>query len=74
MKQLVGAVAIVSTMVGIMLVMPEEVDATESDCDLVRMWEQEKQQGIDPYRRLGRPSTSPQQHKECLAKWELPKR
>lgn len=74
MKQLVGAVAIVSTMIGVMLVMPEEVDATESDCELVRIWEQEKQQGIDPYRRLGRPAISPEQHKECLSKWELPKK
>lgn len=74
MRQLVAAVAIVSTMIGIMLVMPEEVDATESDCELVRMWEQEKQQGIDPYRRLGRPAVSPREHKACLANWELPKK
>lgn len=73
MKQLTGAVALVTIALGVMLVIPEEVDASQPDCELVQLWEQEKQQGIDPYRRLGRPALSAEEHRVCLSNWELPR-
>lgn len=44
----------------------DEQQQSDHYCDMVKVWEDERQRGINPYDRTGYPPKSEQQKRECL--------
>lgn len=71
MREFVKGAAVVAAFLGVCVlsysgsVEPAEPTETLHDCELVQLWEDEKQRGIEEHMRLGRPAFSVAEKEAC---------
>lgn len=65
MKQLLVPAAAIIVLASVMIIQNDPYELHQPDCELVEMWNQDRDRGIAPERRLGRPAITVEERNYC---------